>query len=186
MRLTDEEKKRIHAAVVAAEARTQVHIATAIVPASDRYALYPLVWGALATLTAGGGLGLFWPQLPLREGFAIEAALFVTLSLVLDWWPLRVRLVPQRIRHARASALAHREFAVRVLGNASGRSGLLFFVSLGERYVELLADRQIHGRVGTDAWSRIVAGLVAAAKAGCIADGIVAAIEACATSIEKK
>jgi len=186
MRLTDEEKKRIHAAVAAAEARTHVHIATAIVPASDRYALYPLVWGALATLIAGGGVALFWPQLPQREGFAIEAALFVAVSLVLDWWPLRIRLVPQRIRHSRASAFAHREFAVRVLGNSSGRSGLLLFASLGERYVELLADREVHKRVGTEAWNRIVADLVAAARASRIADGIVAAIEACAERIAAK
>jgi putative membrane protein len=63
---------------------------------------------------------------------------------------------------------------------------LLLFVSLGERYAEILADREMHNRVGPDAWNRIVAGLVTAAKSGRIADGIVATIEACAAGIEKK
>jgi putative membrane protein len=186
MRLTDEEKKRIHAAIAAAEARTQVHIATAIVPASDHYALYPVIWGALAALIGGGIVALAWRHLPLREGFAIEAALFVAVSLLLEWWPLRIRLVPRRVRHLRASAFAHREFAARVLADPARRSGLLLFVSLGERYAEILADREMHNRVGPDAWNRIVADLVAAAKSGRIADGIVAAIEACAASIDKK
>ena len=186
MRLTDEEKKRIHAAIAAAEARTQVHIATAIVPASDRYALYPLIGGALAALIGGGIAALAWRHLPLREGFAIEAILFVAVSLLLEWWPLRIRLVPRRVRHLRASAFAHREFAARVLADPARQNGMLLFVSLGERYAEILADREMHNRVGPDAWNRIVAGLVTAAKSGRIAAGIVAAIEACAASIEKK
>lgn len=186
MRLTDEETKRIHAAIAVAEARTQVHIATAIVPASDRYALYPLIGGALAALIGGGILALAWRHLPLREGFAIEAILFVAVSLLLEWSPLRVRIVSQRVRHLRASAFAHREFAARVLADPVRRSGLLLFVSLGERYAEILADRETHNRVGSNSWNRIVGDLVAAAKSGRIADGIATAIEACAAAVEKK
>ena len=65
--LSADEKGRILAAVAAAEARTQVHVAVSIVPASDRYLLYPLVWAAVAALVAGGVLAFARPHLALAK-----------------------------------------------------------------------------------------------------------------------
>ncbi len=183
MRLSPEERQRIHGAVTAAEERCNAHIAVAIVPASDRYALYPLVWGALAALASGGIAAVLAPHLPLRQGFAIEACVFLATSLIADWWPLRLRLVPRRVRENHARALARREFAARVLSSGERKSGVLIFVSSGERYAEVLADRDVHRRVGTDAWERIVAALLASAKKGRLADGVIAAVDACAARL---
>ncbi|HEY3639218.1 MAG TPA: TPM domain-containing protein [Rhizomicrobium sp.] len=183
MRLSAEEKSRIHAAVAAAEARTHVHLAVSVVPCSDRYALFPLVWGALAALFAGAVMALGWRHLHLREGFAIEAGVFIVFSLIFDWWPLRLLLVPAHIRRRHAQALAHREFAARILSNTAHKGGLLFFVSLGERYAEIIADRATHARVGDEAWNKIVADYIRAAKQGHITDGIISAVDACAAVI---
>jgi putative membrane protein len=177
--LTTDEKARIQAAVAAAEARTHVHVAVSIVPASDRYLLYPLVWAAVAALVAGGILAFVWPHLALSEGFAAEAIIFVVLSFLLDWWPLRLLLVPRHIRERNAQALAHREFAARVLASHERKGGVLFFVSLGERYAEILADGDTHERVGATQWNHIVADYVDSAQRGRVADGIVAAVAAC-------
>ena len=183
MRLSAEEKSRIHDAVAAAEARCHVHLAVSIVPASDRYALYPLVWGALLALFAGGAMALGWPHLHLREAFAIEAGVFIVASLLFDWWPLRLMLVPRHVRSRHAQRQAHREFAARILASSERKGGVLFFVSLGERYAEIIADRETHARVGEAAWNGIVSNYIIAAKRNCIADGIVAAIDSCAAII---
>jgi putative membrane protein len=183
MRLSDDDRHRIQAAVAAAEKRAGVHIATSIVPASDRYAMYPLVWGSLNALLAGGVMALFFPAMSLRESFAIEAIVFVALSLLFDWWPIRLMLVPRHICHARASNFAHREFAARILGPHGQQGGVLLFVSLGERYVEVIGDNHTHVRVGEQGWKRIVHALVSAAKDGHHADGVVRAVEECAAQI---
>jgi len=183
MRLDENDRHRIQQAVEAAESRTGTHIATVIVSAADRYALYPIVWAALIALLCGGAMALFARAMPLRESFGIEAALFVVLSLVFDWWPLRLRLVPRHIRHARASALAHHEFAARILADRGEKGGVLLFVSHGERYAEVIGDRKLHARVGSAGWNRIVDALVSAAKSGRLADGMVGAIDACAAEI---
>jgi putative membrane protein len=182
--LTQADHARIHAATAAVERRTSAIFALAIVPLSERYLLYPLVWGAALSLAATGILALFHPELPIGVGFIVNAALFIVMSLILDWRPLRLRLVSRRAKHAHARQLAHREFAARILANAQHRNGVLFFVSLGERYVEVIADRDIHARVPAGTWDRIVADFIAAVKAGQSADGFVAAIEACATVLE--
>lgn len=183
MRLSVEDKARIHAAIAAEEARCHVHIAVSVVPASDRYALYPIAWGAVAALAAGGVMALGWPHLHLREAFAIEAGVFIVASLLFDWWPIRLVLVPRHVRARHAQALAHREFAARILASRERKGGVLFFVSLGERYAEVIADRETHARVGDVAWKQIVGNYLAAAKQGRIADGIVTAIVACSATI---
>lgn len=184
-RLSAQDQDRIRAAVADAEARSQARFALVVVPASDRYALFPLVYGALLALLAGAVLAIFWPTLGFRLGFGVMAAAFVVISLLLDWWPLRLALVPKRIKCAHANDLAHREFAARVLAHRDRASGMVFFVSLGERYVEILADRSLHERVGEKAWQDIVAQFAAAAKAGKLAEAILACISASAAILER-
>ena len=183
-RLTADEKAHIHAAIADAESRTQVHVAVAIVPASDRYLLYPVAWSAIIALVTGGVLAIGWPNVSLREAFAFEAIVFVVLSVVFEWWPLRLKLVPRTIRQHRAHALAEREFAARVLASSERKGGVLFFVSLSERYAEILADRETHARIGNATWNRILGDYVAGAKSRPIADAVAAAIEACAAVLQ--
>lgn len=182
--LTAEEHRRIDAAVAALERRSSAAFALAVVPVSDRYALFPLVWSAVVALVATGLLALLRPELDIADGFFVDAALFVGLSFVFQWWPLRLRLVPMRVKHIHAQQLAHREFAARILASAQHRNGVLFFVSLGERYVEVIADRDIHARVAEGTWETIVADFVAAVRSNRLADGFIAAIEACAAVLQ--
>lgn len=185
-RLSANDEARIRAAVADAEARTNVRFALVVVPASDRYALFPLVYGASLAFLAGAVLAILWPGVGLRFGFGVMVATFLLASLLLEWWPLRLALVPARIKHAHARNLAYREFAACVLANQKHECGMVFFVSLGERYVEILADRNLHERVGEAAWRGVVAKFVAAAKTGKLAEGFLAGIDASAAAVEEQ
>lgn len=177
--LAPAEREKVTAAVAAAQARTQARFALVVVPASDRYRLYPVVWGAGAALIAAGVMAVFWPHLGLRLAFAVETLVFVVASLLLEWRPLRFFVVPKRSLHDHARALAHREFAARILAHPDRQGGVLFFVSLGERYAEIIADHALHAKAGQAAWDKIVANFVAAAGQGRVADGFVAGANAC-------
>jgi putative membrane protein len=182
--LTQEERARIHEAVAATERRTSAVFSLVIVPVSDRYALFPVVWAAVLALLATGIAALLWPKLGIRIGFAIDAAVFAILVIIFDWLPLRLRIVPKAVKHSQARRLAQGEFAVRIVGASHRRNGVLFFVSLGERYVEVIADRNIHSRVASDTWDRLVGDFIAAVKAGRLAQGFVAAVESCGDILE--
>jgi len=180
---TPAERERIHAAVAATEQRTGAHFALVTVPASDRYALFPIAWAAALALSATGVVALLQPQLSIGDGFLINGMLFIALALVFDWRPLRLRIVPASIRRNHARALAHREFATHVVAWSPHRNGVLFFVSLGERYVEVVADRDIHSRVAPDTWDRLIADFVSAAQSNRLAEGYIAAIESCGSTL---
>jgi putative membrane protein len=169
-------------AIADAENRTGAHLALVVVPVSDRYLMYPLAYGAFCGLALGGAIALFWPHFPLRLAFVAEATLFAALSIAFDWLPLRLMLVPRAIRRARARQLAHREFAARIL--TTHRGGLLLFVSEGERAIELLADRDLHARVGQQAWDRIVGEMMSSASTKPLTECLLAAIASCSAAIQ--
>jgi putative membrane protein len=182
--LSPRESERIRAAVAAVEARSSAELVVVVAPASDGYALYPLVWAALASLLAGGFLAFLVPAWGARAIFAVQAALFIVGGLALEWPALRRYLVPGRVKRAHASQLARLQFAARVQDRTEARTGLLLFVSLAERHVEIIADAGIHARAGAESWQSVIAGFSAAVARGELVDGLVAAIAACGDLLE--
>jgi len=150
-----------------------------IVPVSDRYAAYPMAWAGIIALAVGGALALFWQGIGLRLGFFIEAASFGAIALLFDWMPVRLTLVPRRLKQARARNMAHREFGAGILAAQDHKGGVLLFASLGEHYVEIIADRMVHAAVGDDAWNRILDDFSARAGQRQLAKAFVSAIQAC-------
>lgn len=177
--LSPVERERVAAAVAAAQARTGARFSLAVVHASDRYRLYPVLWGAGLSLAALGVIAIVSPQLNVRLAFAAVTAIFVIASFILEWQPLRLMIVAKRVKHDHARALAHREFAVRVLSHPDRKGGVLFFVSLAERYVEIIADHALHQAAGQEAWDAIVREFTNSAAHGHIAEGFIASADAC-------
>ena len=101
------------------------------------------------------------------------------LTLLLDWLPARLSIVPKRVKHARAWQLAHREFNAHAIANPTQQHRVLLFVSLGERYVEIIADHETHALAPAGTWNKIVDRFLTTVKSGRVADGVLAAIVAC-------
>jgi putative membrane protein len=177
--LSPRDSERIREAVAAVEARSAAEFVVVVTLASDGYALYPLVWAALGALVAGGLLAFLVPEWGARPIFALQAAFFVATALALEWPGLRRYLVPGRVKRAHASQLARLQFAARVEGRTEARTGLLLFVSLAERHVEIIADAGIHARAGDESWQQVIAGFRAAVARGALVDGFITAIAAC-------
>ena len=176
--LSIEDDARIRLALATAQNSTHATFELAVVQASDHYALFPVAWGALGTVAVTGTLALVRPELRIGAAFVFELGLLVVATLALDWWPIRLAIVPSAAKRNAASRMAHHEFAVRIVGNSHERNGVMLFVSLGERYVEILADQAVHARVPQESWERIVSEFTDAMKANRYADGLVAAIQA--------
>ena len=102
---------------------------------------------------------------------------FILLVLACEFLPgLHLALVPKRLRHARASRLAHAQFYEQGVQLTREHSGVLLFVSMAERYVEIVADKGIHEKIGEARWQEIVDGFTAKVASGDVAEGFVDAI----------
>ena len=129
-------------------------------------------------------VALLWPEIRVRSAIVIQVVVLIALTAAFDWLPIRIALVPDSLKRARAHQLARREFAASIDANGARRHRILLFVSLAEHYVEIIADRQTHMLVAEGTWDKIVADFVAAVKRGRVFDGVMCAIEACAGVLE--
>ena len=185
MKLTHEERRKLQDACGAAEARSSAHLALVTVPVSDRYALYPLVYGGITAVAVFAALALFWHRLPIREAFFITAVIAAAVTFLLDWMPLRLMAVPRHAKNWECWELAHRSFAARILAQTERKPGIVLFVSFGERYVEVVTDRDVDLRVPQSTWDAIIQEFLAHAKRGRVAEALLSAVEACTKVLEQ-
>lgn len=195
-KLSEEDRKRVADAVAAAESQTGGEIATAIIPESDDYAFRELLFGVVAGILAF--LVLLSVSVPLgrflERSFWIYGPWMLTLvtgmaamiigaaAYFLAQIPAVDRLVvPRRDRIDAVRHRAMRHFVESGIAETVDRTGILLFVSLLERRVELVADKGINEKVATDTWDRIVSALVRGIKENRTAEALAEAVEACGT-----
>jgi putative membrane protein len=164
-------------AVRQAESLTSGEIVVVIDRAASSYRSVPLVM-ALA-------LSLFvpWPLMLMTATsapriFLIQLVCAAVLMAALLWYGRGGRFVPGFVKRRRAHDVALREFTARGLSLTRGRTGVLLYVALQERYAEVLCDAGIDGKVDDGIWAGVVSTLLDAARQDRLRDGLVEAVGA--------
>ena len=99
----------------------------------------PILLAALAALALPWLLvGL--TTLPVLIILSLQLGLFVALAAMLCAAAVRVGLLPAAARRAIAHRAAMEQFMPRGIAQDRGRTGILIFVSLAERYARIVAD----------------------------------------------
>jgi putative membrane protein len=182
-RLTPEEHARLAAAIRVAEAKTSGEIFVVVAAASDDYRLPPLLWAALVALIAGFATAAIMPHIAagsLALGQGIVFALLAAAASVPAW---RIHFVPRAARTASCSARARGQFLAQNLHATASRTGVMIFVSLAERYAEILADTGIDSKVPPGFWQATVDALTAEIGAGRLAAGLEKAVLSCGAAL---
>ncbi len=194
--MTEAERMRVGAAVTAAEASSAGEIVTILTGRSDDYRDVALAWAALVALVSLLALALFpafylglidrvtgawvqeWHPAQLFEVAALMATIkFAATWLLLQWWPLRLALVPRPVRNSRVHARALTCFRVGAERRTTGRTGILIYLSLAEHRAEIVADEAIASKVPAEVWGAALAAMLAELKQDRMADGLIAAVE---------
>jgi putative membrane protein len=120
--------------------------------------------------------------LPWEPGMLgiVELQLFVftLLAVLLRWTPIKRWLVPRDQQRLYCARRAREQFLAQGLHRTKDRAGVLLYVSLDERRVELLADAGIHARVAEGTWNTVVRDFTARVIEGRVCEGFVEAINA--------
>ena len=178
MELSTADRQRIATAIAAAERQTSGEIVCVLARSSADAAPLAVTVAALVAL-ASPWLLVALTRLPVLQILWLQLAVFLVLVTVLCLPAVRIRLLPAATRRAMAHRVANEQFLLRGIGRTRGRTGVLIFVALAERYARVVADEGIAARVGQAEWQGAVDSLVEHMRDGRIADGFVAAIERC-------
>jgi putative membrane protein len=175
--LYEKQKQNIAEAIRAAESRTSGELVAVIAHNSDDYFYIPMLWAALSALILPGAL--LWFDITSASLELMQVATFVVAAMVfrLPW--LKMRLIPRYVRQRRAALLAREQFLLQNLHHTEQRNGILLFVSVAERYVELIADKGIHEVVPLGTWDTVVQQFIEHVHRHQIETGFITAIEQC-------
>ncbi len=178
--LNEADRMKIERAVEDAETKTTGEFVAVIAGESDDYFYIPTLIAAAVVFVLSGLALLIWPGgIAIDHFYAGQVAAFIALSLAFRWRPLKMRLIPRSVQGQRARRHAHQRFLDLGLSSTRNRTGVMLFVSLAERYVEIIVDRGIQQHVDNAVWRTIVDEFTSEVRAGRIADGVVKAVEAC-------
>jgi putative membrane protein len=138
----------------------------------------PLILAAAASLALPWLLVAF-TGMPIYRILLLQLVTFVVAALLLCQKRVRVALMPRAARRAVANQVAMQQFRAYGVARTKGRTGILIFVSLAERYARIIADEGIAALVPQSEWQHAVDALTAHMREGRLADGFVAAIDLC-------
>jgi putative membrane protein len=196
VKLSDDDRARIAAAISAAEANSNGEIVAVATPISDAYHDVALHWAliplfAVLAWAAWAPTALVWwynflfggwhPDPTMSELLTLlmvfAALKFTVALLILKWMPLRLALTPHGTKHRRVRRRAVTVFRAAAERRTAGRTGVLIYLSMAERRAEIIADEAILKVTDEHTWGEAMASLVGEVRQGRPADGIVAAIE---------
>lgn len=173
--LSAEDRDAVANAIRQAETRTAGEIVVVIERAAGSYLALPVV------IALGLALLVPWPLLWLTMTsapriFLIQLVTAAVLLVTLLWYGRGGAFVPRFVKRRHAHDAALREFTARGLAETRGRTGVMLYVALRERYAEILADSFVHARVEAESWRAIIEPLLLAASEDRLRDGLIAAV----------
>lgn len=184
--LTQDEQKQVADAIDRIEQDTDAEVVTVLAARADDYYYIPLLWAGVLALLVPGLVALLTPWLSASELLLAQWVIFIVLALVFRLPPLTTRLIPQTVRHWRASNLARRQFIELNLHHTDGDTGVLIFVSEAERYVEILVDRGISSRIDNAVWESIVETFTQKVREGRVLEGFLGCIASCGEHLREQ
>jgi putative membrane protein len=174
--ISDKDQARIGEAIVAAERKTSGEIVTVLSGESASYLHVPFLWAGLIALIVPWPL-VFFTWLPVQTIYVVQLATFMLILLLTLPRSVRYGLVPQSVKRERAHRRAVEQFLVQNMHTTAGRTGIMIYVSVAERYAEIIADTGIDAKVQKGTWQAIVDDLTANIAKGKAGDGFVHAVE---------
>jgi putative membrane protein len=206
--LTPEDHARITAAVAKAEEGAGGDIFCVLAGEVSTYREVPIAWGAAAALlippivmaigfrplldaiTAGGWTAAQASAVPgeiamALTGYAVlQILLFALFAGLTALPPVRRVVTPRFLKRHRVKKAAFHHFAAAHSHARDSETGVLIFVALVERQVEVLADAAIHAKTGDAVWRDAANAVQAGMRQNDPTAGIEQAIAICGAALK--
>lgn len=209
--MTPADHQRVAAAIAEAEATTSGEIFCVVSAASAKYretalaaaAAVALLGPPLALLLGLRPAGLIQAVLiVVQSGWTVEQAgavntmvtsalvgyaalqalLFGAAAALVSIPAVRQALTPARLKREHVHARAMEQFTHRLHATAAS-TGVLIYVSIAERMVQVIADEDIHAKVASGLWDQAVKAATGPIAKGDVAGGLIGAIRLCGQAL---
>lgn len=194
IKLNEKDLARIDSAVKEAESKTSGEIRTALIKESYDYAsselLFSLIGGFIYFMVMLFFVdnvntwlsGVFWDYninyLILFYGVSTFSVIGL-LYIISNWSFVDRLIVPRSKMQEKVHHRALRHFVESGVSQTRDRTGILIFISLLERRVEILADRGISEYISNERWNELVEHIIEGIRSGKVVDNLIDTINQC-------
>ena len=178
------DRQKVTDAIAKAEKTTRGEIVAVAARHSDDYVHVPLHIATAVALAVPLMLMLYnhyfpWDAISFTWLFVVQLMVFILAALLLSLPFLRYHITPKRLMQKYASRNASQQFLALNTSSTRGRTGVLIFVSVLERYVEIIGDIDITSKVDKSSWQKIVDDMLPLLAQHKISEAMVLAVERC-------
>jgi putative membrane protein len=183
-RLPKAERQKVTLAIKKAELLTSGEIVVIAAKQSDDYIHVPIHAAtglALATPLLLPFFAIFfpWATVSLSWFFVIQLSTFIVTALALSYPALRYAITPKSLMHKYAHRAAASQFLAVNAHGTQRRTGVLIYVSLLERYSEIIGDTAIASKVDHKVWVSIIDEMRPHLRSGELTQALIHAVERC-------
>ena len=185
--LTQAEQDALVDCVRKVEQATSGEIVPLIADASYEYPRASLIGGIIGGGLIGVGATLAMGREDMWLFLAVFLAAFLVLSRLLDAFPaLKKPFISQREMREEVEEAAFTAFYANGLHHTRDLTGILIYVSVFERQVQVLADKGINDKVDPATWDEVVALVTKGIRSGNPGEALCAGVTRCGELVTKQ
>lgn len=183
MNILDKKMKGyIEQAVHDLERHSYGEIVCVVAKSSANYRFFPIILALLITfiIVPLFNFSIFFNQFIninfLMLDLIVKISSFILLVLLFILTPIHLWITPKRIKKSCAKRQALEQFFVNKLHHTKKRAGVLIFVSVAERYAEIIGDKGINDVIESGTWDAIIENLIKSIKQKKLGEGLLYSI----------
>ncbi|RXK08253.1 hypothetical protein CRV07_00135 [Halarcobacter ebronensis] len=183
--LTKKEKKQISQKIKKVEDRSSAELVAVIARSSSSYLFYIITFSLFIAIIATIIAMPFNPN--AIKLFQIEFLSFFASFFLLSRFKTPILyLLPKEYKYKIASKKAHEEFIKLGLDRTETKEAIMFFVSVEEKFVQIITDKNIKEKIEDNYWQNIVDEFILDVKNRDFSKGYMKAIDSCSKLLIKE
>ncbi|KAB7884690.1 TPM domain-containing protein [Poseidonibacter ostreae] len=186
MYLNDKQKQEISKEIEKLELQSSAELVAVVTKrsASYKYISSLLSISFLALLSI---IFVFFTEISSFILLQIQLFVFILLYLLFEKFDNIIMLIlPKAYKYSIAKEYANKQFSNLGLNRTKTNQALMFFVSLDEKYVEIIADETISSKISNEYFQEIVDAFILDVKNNQLSKGYLKAIQACSEKLIKE
>lgn len=154
--ISNETKEKIQKAIFETEKKTSSELVAVVTQKSGHYLYISLLITSLASLLVPFGFLFFAPDTEAKSIYEIQLLSFMLLLLILNIPNVLYVLLPKTVLIKAAKLKAFETFRILGLQKTSNYQAVMIFVSLYEKYIEIVADSAISAKIDNALWQSTI------------------------------
>lgn len=154
--ISKQTKLGIEKAIAKVEEKSSCELITVITQKSGNYSSMALFIASILTLILPAFILLYRPFIDTLLVYQIQIVFFVIVFLLLNIEKILVWILPKSILHKKAKLKAYETFNILGLQKTTNHQAVMIYVSVHERYVQILTDSAISSKIDNGVWQATI------------------------------